>query len=85
MLALVATDDLDAFKVSETKRVLQKKAEILRDPAVADKLETIQKRDEYLRINQEILSKGLLENPGFSRHDPYYASFPQDAVNFSPR
>ena len=52
---------------------------------MAGKLETIQRRNEYLRVNEKVLSKGLLQNPGFSRHNPYYSNFPQDAVNFSPR
>lgn len=54
MLVLVAADDLEVFQASETERLLQKKSEILQRADVADRLETIQKRDEYLRINEEI-------------------------------
>jgi hypothetical protein len=57
----------------------------LLQPEVADKLETIQKRSEYLRINHDILSEGSLNNSHFDEHGPYYSNFTQDAVNFSPR
>jgi hypothetical protein len=67
------------------QRFVQRKSETLQHADAANGLETIQKRDEGLLINEEILEKGLLENPAFDRHSPYYSNFPQNAVKFSPR
>jgi len=85
MYVLVATDDFEGFRFGEKKRLVQKKSQIPQHTVKESKLETIQKWEKYLRINEEMMAKGLLKNPAFDRHSACYSNFPQDAVNFSPR
>jgi hypothetical protein len=64
-LVLVANDNLQAFEASKTTRLRRKSAEIWNNADVADQVETILKRNECPRINEEMSSTAIFAHPSY--------------------